>query len=72
MRSLKNSTFALVSSLALVSAACTAGVESDVDPDDDQDNPDDPDNQPVPLTPEGKFAITSSFDLATNAPGTAG
>jgi hypothetical protein len=26
----------------------------------------------VPLTPEGRFTVTSDFDLATNAPGTAG
>jgi hypothetical protein len=28
--------------------------------------------QPVPLTPEGKFSVTSEFDVATNAPGTPG
>lgn len=26
----------------------------------------------VPLTPEGKFSVTNEFDVATNAPGTAG
>jgi hypothetical protein len=30
------------------------------------------DPQPVPATPEGKFKVTSEFDLATNAPGTPG
>ncbi|MEO8705767.1 MAG: hypothetical protein ABI867_37395 [Kofleriaceae bacterium] len=30
------------------------------------------DPQPVPLTPAGKFKVTSEFDLATNAPGTPG
>jgi hypothetical protein len=38
--------------------------------DDDDDVPDD--ELPVPTTPEGRFAVTSQFDLATNAPGTAG
>ncbi|NVB83553.1 MAG: hypothetical protein HOV81_34585 [Kofleriaceae bacterium] len=28
--------------------------------------------EPVPLTPEGRFAVTSDFDIATNMPGTAG
>jgi hypothetical protein len=72
MRSLKTSSIAFLS-LALATAACTAGTESDVpgdDDDDDMNNPDDP--QPVPLSPEGTFAITSSFDVATNAPGTVG
>jgi hypothetical protein len=38
--------------------------------DDDDDVPGD--DEPVPTSPEGRFAVTSQFDLATNAPGTAG
>jgi len=50
---------------------CTAGdVAGDGDGDGDGSGSDD--ELPVPLTPEGKFNITSDFDLATNAPGTAG
>jgi hypothetical protein len=39
---------------------------------DDTDNPDKPDEQPVPLTAEGRYTITSEMDLATTMPGRAG
>ncbi|MBX3155181.1 MAG: hypothetical protein KF773_04205 [Deltaproteobacteria bacterium] len=72
MRSLKTSSIALLS-LAFATAACTAGTEADIDDGDDNGGGGgDVDPQPVPLTPEGKFAITSTFDLATNAPGAVG
>ncbi len=53
-------------------AGCAADVTAPpVDP-SNPDNPDNPDTQPVPTSPTGKFAMTSTFDLATNMPGTTG
>lgn len=40
-------------------------------PGDDDVNPPD-DEQPVPLTPAGRFAVQSEYDLSTNMPGTPG
>ncbi len=67
----KNTTLSI---LSLVVAAAT-GCAADVSGPDDYTDPTDPTNppeQPVPLTPEGKFAVQSTFDVATNAPGTVG
>ncbi len=63
-----------LSLLSLVVAAAT-GCAADVAGPGDGIDPTDPTNPPelpVPLTPEGTFAVQSTFDLATNAPGTAG
>jgi hypothetical protein len=49
-------------------AADVAGPDDSVDPTD----PTNPPELPVPLTAEGTFAVQSTFDVATNAPGTAG
>jgi hypothetical protein len=58
--------------LGLVAATgCAADAQGD-DPSDPSD-PNDPDDPlPVPTSPEGTFAMTSTFDVATNAPGTPG
>jgi hypothetical protein len=65
----------LSTALILALGATVVGCAADApDAPDDIDNPDDlpPDQQPVPLTPEGRFSVTSDFDLAQNLPGTAG
>jgi len=50
---------------------CAADAQGpDPDP-TDPDGPIDPD-QPPPTTPEGTFRVNSTFDIATNAPGTPG
>lgn len=61
-------------SLLFVSLLAAVGCgSSTVDsPDDDPTNPTNPDDPPVPLTAEGRFAVQSEFDLATNVPGTPG
>ena len=63
-------------SLALVLALGTATGCAANAPGDDNDLNDDvgsgSDTEQVPLTPEGKFSMTSTFDVATNLPGTAG
>lgn len=66
-----NLTMSLLFTLGAATAAgCAAQV---VDPvDEDPTNPDNPDDLPVPLSAEGRFAMQSEFDLATNVPGTAG
>jgi hypothetical protein len=60
--------------LALVVAAATGCAADAPGPDDyiDPTDPTNPPEQPVPLTAEGKFAVQSTFDVATNAPGTVG
>jgi len=55
----------------LAATGCATDAQGD-DP-NDPDDPDDPDDPlPVPTTPEGTFRVNSTFDIATNAPGTAG
>jgi hypothetical protein len=74
MLTIKN--LSLISSLlfAATVAGCAANVTDPgpMDGSDGSGSGSDPDNQPVPLSPQGKFAISSTFDLATNMPGTAG
>ena len=72
---MKTRSVSLFSALAVSALiGCTSGDVSD--PGDDGDGSgsggDDGGDGPVPTTAEGKFAVTSDFDLATNAPGTAG
>jgi len=60
----------------LLGLAATTGCAADAqgeDPTDpsDPNDPADPD-LPAPKTPEGTFRVTSTFDIATNAPGTPG
>jgi hypothetical protein len=65
----------LSAALILALGATVVGCAADApDAPDDIDDPDNtpPDQQPVPLTPEGRFSVTSDFDLAQNLPGTAG
>ena len=67
-------TRSLSMSLLLALGATVAGCAADapgMTGDDDPSNPP-PDEQPVPTTPEGRFAVQSDFDLATGLPGTAG
>ncbi|MBA2544707.1 MAG: hypothetical protein H0V17_34000 [Deltaproteobacteria bacterium] len=59
----------------LLGLVATTGCAADAQGDDpaDPNDPADPDDpQPVPTSPEGTFAMTSTFDVATNAPGTPG
>ncbi|MGN6108513.1 MAG: hypothetical protein ACTHU0_25635, partial [Kofleriaceae bacterium] len=59
--------------LTIAAAGCAAERPDDhIGPPDDDDVNNPPDDQPVPTTPEGRFAVQSKFDLATNLPGTAG
>jgi hypothetical protein len=70
MRSLPLS-FAFLAGVSV--AACTSGDIADPGDDGPGDGSGSDDGEgPIPTTPEGKFAVTSDFDLATNAPGTAG
>lgn len=66
-RNLSNSLFLLLGLVAVGCAADATGPD-----DDDTTNPPPPPEEPVPLTPEGTFAVQSDFDVATNMPGTAG
>lgn len=64
---------ALLLALGATVVGCAADAPDDAtDPSDPSDPDYNPDPQPVPLTPEGKFGVTSDFDLAQNLPGTAG
>ncbi len=63
--------YTLLFTLGAVATGCAADVTGPGGGDDDIDVDDD-DDVNVPLTPEGTFSVTSRFDLATNAPGTAG
>ena len=69
MRSLTMS-FALLAGVTV--AACTSGDIADPGDDGPGDGSGSDGEGPIPTTPEGKFAITSDFDVATNAPGTPG
>lgn len=67
----------LASFVFLLGAAAAAGCAADA-PDDDGGDGDGGggggggDVEDVPLTPEGRFAVQSEFDVATNLPGTPG
>jgi hypothetical protein len=65
----RNTTTSMFLLIGLVAGGCAANATDD---DDDIDQPPPPPDLPVPLTPEGKFAVQSDFDVATNLPGTAG
>jgi hypothetical protein len=69
----RNLSTVLLLALGVTVAGCAADSVDSPDPGDDTNpmNPP-PDEQPVPLTPEGTFSVTSDFDLAQNLPGTAG
>lgn len=73
---MKRSNLSTALLFTLGAVAFTGCADTTVEAPDDPNNPDNPDNpddpQPVPLTPEGQFAVTSEFDLATNMPGTVG
>jgi hypothetical protein len=76
-RNLSSSLFLLLGVAVAGCAADAPGLDDGiVDPGNgnghDDDDWDDDSDQPVPLTPEGKFAVQSDFDLATNLPGVAG
>ncbi len=66
----RNLSMSLLLALGATVAGCAADAPG-MTGDDDTTNPP-PDDQPVPTTPEGRFAVQSDFDLATNLPGTAG
>jgi hypothetical protein len=69
MRTLSNNILPILLALS-TAAGCAADAAG---PDDDIDNPGDPsDPDSIPKSPEGRFAMTSDFDVATNLPGTAG
>jgi hypothetical protein len=61
----------LLLALGVTVAGCTSGDTAAGDDDDGGDGSGSG-TQPVPTTPEGKFSVTSDFDIATNAPGTPG
>lgn len=56
---------------AVAATGCAADPVGPVDEDPPGDGSGD-DDVPPPSTPEGKYKVQSTFDLATNAPGTAG
>ncbi|MDX2089359.1 MAG: hypothetical protein SFX73_16010 [Kofleriaceae bacterium] len=68
MRNTTSSILALMIAVATGCAAQAPGTPGD-DDDDDMENPED---LPVPTSPEGRFNVQSTFDIATNLPGTAG
>jgi hypothetical protein len=55
---------------AIAVTGCAAQPVAPPGGDDDDVPPDE--EQPVPTTAEGRYTVTSEFDLATNAPGTPG
>ncbi len=72
-RSLTSLTFlSLLTAGSLVGCAADAPDQGDDDIDDPSGDGDDDGTQPVPTTPEGTFRVNSTFDLATNVPGTPG
>lgn len=70
----KNSlSITLLLALGASAAGCAAQVVDE--PGDDvggDQGSNEPDPDPVPLSAEGRYAVTSDFDIATNMPGTAG
>jgi hypothetical protein len=66
---MKSNSLLLVSILAAAAGCDSSTVDSGGD--DDPTNPNNPDPT-VPLTAEGRFNVTSEYDLATNVPGTPG
>lgn len=72
MSTTRNLSFACLLGLAAVTATGCAADAPGEDDDGGDNGGGGGDDAPVPLTPEGKFAVQSEFDLATNAPGTAG
>ena len=68
---MRNHTASLLALVVTAAAGCAADAPG---PDDytDPSDPTNPPEQPVPVTAEGKFAVQSTFDVATNAPGTVG
>ncbi len=60
----------LLLALGITAVGCAADAPGT--PGDDTTDPSNPDGQPVPTTPEGRFAVQSDFDLATGLPGTVG
>ncbi len=66
-----------LSLIALLTASlvgCAGSTVGGDEPGDDTMDPTDPPVPPaeVPLSPQGKYAITSDFDIASNMPGTVG
>ncbi len=65
--------FTFLLGLGAVATGCAADVVGGpTGGDDDGNGSGDDGSGSVPLTAEGKFTVTSEFDLATNAPGTPG
>jgi hypothetical protein len=62
----------LVLVLALAAGATTAACGADPSSMGDDDGPGGDDDQPKPLDATGTYSMQSTFDLATNMPGTAG
>lgn len=58
--------------LALATASAVGCAADAPGQDDDDDMTQPPEDLPVPLTPAGRFAVQSDFDVAANMPGTAG
>jgi hypothetical protein len=65
----RSQTLALVLAFG-ATTGCAASMPGDID--DDNGGGSGSDTEQVPLTPEGTFSMTSTFDIATNLPGTAG
>ena len=66
-----NLSFSLLFALGAAATGCMNGAPGTPGDDDDGDGSGSDDGA-VPLTPQGKFSVTSNFDVATNAPGTPG
>lgn len=72
MKTTKTLAFALALALGATASVGCAGSEVDDTIDDgDPTNPDDPDDV-IPTSAEGKYALTSEFDVASGLPGTVG
>jgi hypothetical protein len=68
----RNLSITLLFALGAAATGCAATAVSPPGDDDGSGSGGDDGSGSVPLTPEGKFSVTSDFDLATNAPGTPG
>jgi len=68
----RNLSITLLFALSAAATGCAATAVSPPGDDDGSGSGGDDGSGSVPLTPEGKFSVTSDFDLATNAPGTPG